>query len=139
MLSGLCEKKGVKSVSENARHHRVSFDTVHLRWERHNEFTTYCWCYEPASSEHFAAEATYLTPEMYSLQQPGHHLVSIDLHIVDASSMPDLEAIFAKESLCVMTAEKGAVTVATDFKPDHNGFVKILVVNTDVPAIRIGA
>ncbi|NEK18107.1 DUF3422 family protein [Rhizobium leguminosarum] len=59
-----------------------------------------------------------MAPEMYTLPQPGPHLVAIDLHIVEASSTPELGTIFAKESLCVIAAEKGAVTIATDFKPD---------------------
>ncbi|MCF1480202.1 DUF3422 domain-containing protein [Agrobacterium tumefaciens] len=139
ILSALCEEKGHEPIPAHARHHRVSFENVHLRWERHNEFTTYCWYYKHPGPEGFSLAAASMAPEMYTLPQPGPHLVAVDLHIVEASSIPELDTIFAKEPLCVMTAEKGAVTVATDFKPDNRGFVKILVINTDVPAMRIGA
>lgn len=109
MLSALCEEKGQALVPAHARHHRVSFENVHLRWERHNEFTTYCWYYRHPGPDDFSLAAASMAPEMYALPQPGPHLVAVDLHIVAASSAPDLDAIFAKESLCVMTAEKGAV------------------------------
>nr|AAD31598.1 hypothetical protein [Rhizobium rhizogenes K84] len=139
ILSARCEEKGRGPIPTHARHHRVSFENVHLRWERHNEFTTYCWYYKHPGPEGLSLAAASMAPEMYTLPQPGPHLVAVDLHIVEASSTPELGTIFAKESLCVMTAEKGAVTVATDFKPDNHGFVKILVINTDVTAMRIGA
>ncbi|MDK4740423.1 DUF3422 domain-containing protein [Rhizobium sp. CNPSo 3464] len=138
-LSLYCQENGHDPIPANARHHRVSFGDIHLRWERHSEFATYCWYYKHPAQADFAAEPATLAPQMYAILQPGPHLVAIDLHIVDVSSAPDIDAMFAKESLCVMTAEKGGVIVATDFKPDAGGFVKILVVNNGVPAMRIGA
>ncbi|UJW77627.1 DUF3422 domain-containing protein (plasmid) [Rhizobium sp. SL42] len=138
-LSDFCQANDSEALPDNARHHRVSFGDVHLRWERHSEFTTYCWYYKHAAEDVSAADITGLAPQMYAIQQPGPHLVAIDLQIVEPSSAPDMYTLFAKESLCVMSAEGGSATIATDFQVDAAGFVRILVVNDGVPAMRIGA
>lgn len=139
MLSEFSAENGGSGVPSDARHHRLSLGDIQLRWERHSEFSSYCWYKKCPDDEELNMDAAQIAPEMYSLVQAGPHLVSIDLRIVDAASAPDLEAMFAKESLCVMTAEGGAATVATDFKADPQGFVKIVIVNSGVPPMRVGA
>lgn len=138
-LSGFSVRHGGSAVSRDARHHRLSLDEIHLRWERHSEFTSYCWYKKCPAEEDFLLDARQVAPQMYAMPQPGPHLVSIDLRIVEATEEPDLGTVFAKESLCVMAAEGGSATIATDFKPDPQGFVRILIVNNGVPPMRIGA
>lgn len=138
-LSGFCDARGREQVPIEARHHRVQFDGCCLRWERHNEFTSYCWYFQPEEGEDMSCEPLRLPARMADVRQPGPHLVSIDMHIVDKASAPEFDTIFARESLCAMTAEKGEVVVATDFKADSNGFVRILLVNNGVSPMRIGA
>ncbi|UJW86546.1 DUF3422 domain-containing protein [Devosia sp. SL43] len=138
-LSALSVDRGGPAIAPSARHHRVNVDGTDLRWERHNEFTSYCWYRRAPGCAELEMAAAELASAMAWLPQPGPHLVSIDLRVVDAAAAPDIDAMFAKESLCMMKAEQGAATVATDFKPDAGGFVRILVVCDNVPAMRIGA
>lgn len=138
-LSRFCETRGREEVPVEARHHRTQLDGCSLRWERHNEFTTYCWYFQPEEGDDMSCEPSRLHARMADVRQPGPHLVSIDMHIVDKANAPDFEGVFARESLCVMTAEKGEVVVATDFKADAYGFVRILVVNNGINPMRMGA
>jgi uncharacterized membrane-anchored protein len=50
-LSSFCMENGGEPIAPDARHDRVSLKGVNLRWEQHNEFTTYCWYYKQPNAE----------------------------------------------------------------------------------------
>lgn len=138
-LGGFCRSQGIETPRNNVRHHRISLDDKALRWEQHSEFTTYCWSFANSDGQLFSRPACELAGCMGLIAQPGPHLVSIDLHLVRPDAAPDIDAFFAGESLCVMTADNGAATVATDFKASADGFVRILVIDHGLRPIRAGA
>jgi uncharacterized membrane-anchored protein len=86
-----------------------------------------------------ARPASELAAPMVSIGQPGRHLASIDLQVIRAEDAPDIDTMFVNASLCVMTAENGLATVATDFHADPDGFVRILLIDRGLPPIRTGA
>lgn len=143
-LTAFCHAQAATPPDESAKYYAGTIAGTPVRWERHSEFTTYGWHFTaapaPASGEGlFTTPAGPLAALMAALPQPGPHIVSVDLHLVTVADAPDLDQFFDRSSLCVMNVSQGAATVATDFKADEAGFVRILVVNRDLSAMAAGA
>ncbi|WP_349369855.1 DUF3422 domain-containing protein [Salinarimonas sp.] len=145
-LSAFCASLGLEGPPANAKHHRVAFSGTLLRWESHSEFTTYSWEFGDASvsdaptPQPFRPAADGLQGVMSLVPQPGPLMVSIDLHLVPAASVPNgPQAIFAETHLAASTVENGVATVATDFRTDAHGFVRILVVDDRMERAQAGA
>ncbi len=138
-LLEFCHSRGVETPREGANHFRVLFGGAALRWERHAEFTTYTWEFPAADYGPFEPPSTTLATAMFGIAQPGPHLVSIDLHLMDSAGAPALEDYFEPSSLVAASVDRGGAIVAMDFKADPGGFVRILMRNLSLPAPRAGA
>lgn len=136
-LAAFCRERGLDPPRNGERHHVVPLEDASLRWEQHSEFTTYCWSFPDDGV--FQQRAAQLARRMGLVPQPGRHLASVDLHLMRADSAPQIDAFFAREPVCVMTADDGMATVATDFDPGADGFVRILVIDQGLTPIRAGA
>ena len=156
-LARLCESLGVPGPSAGAKHHRAAFSGSLLRWESHSEFTTYTWEFDaPANGKSANSKTTSnietrngsvgdsagkalapfhpspgsLASAMRLVPQPGPLMVSVDLHLVDAADLPDgPQSVFGPVHLAAAEVEDAAALIATDFKPDAHGFVRILVID----------
>lgn len=141
-LTALCARRGMTPPPEGAIHHRSQFDGGYLRWESHSEFSTYTWELpaEAANGKPFTSRASQLTTGMKHIPQPGPLLVAIDLHLIkDPGGNLELEKVFDRASLAAANNSDGAALFATDFKPDEDGFIRILVINRSMNAERTGA
>ncbi|MDQ0468791.1 DUF3422 domain-containing protein [Labrys wisconsinensis] len=138
-LVRFCAERGVEQPRDGVRQFRTVFGDKALRWEQHGEFTTYCWQLADGDGSLFIRQAGELAWPMGLIEQPGRHLVSVDLQLVRPEATPDLAAIFDAASLCSVTVEDGAARVSTDFKAGADGFVRILVVNQGLDPTRTGA
>lgn len=124
-----------------ARHHRAPAVQPALRWERHSEFTTYSWEYEGAASERAPFAAPRPVPPTLA---PGDLardslLVAVDLHLIAAEDVaPELLEAFSGPDFAVSEAAGGAALIATDFRPDAEGYVRVLVVDRDLTAEEAG-
>jgi uncharacterized membrane-anchored protein len=137
-LAAWCEARGAPAPPEGARHHRVVLAGGSLRWEQHAEFTTY-------TVERSAPDAPFTpasgSPDavMGGLVPPGPLLAATDLHVVQPSAISDVPALFDEASLAMSEVDDNSALVATDFRTDADGFVRILVVDRGLGAARAGA
>jgi uncharacterized membrane-anchored protein len=150
-LAALCESLGVPAPSAGAKHHRAVFSGSVLRWESHSEFTTYTWEFDEACEGKDAAnggedaKAPFrpspgsLASVMRLVPQPGPLMVSVDLHLVDADTLPDgPQSVFGPVHIAAAEVEDAAALIATDFKPDAHGFVRILILDRSLTRGQAG-
>ena len=138
-LVDYCNGRGVEPPHEGVKHFRVSLGGAVLRWESHAEFTTYTWEFPAQGRAPFDPPSASLATAMAGLPQPGPHLVSVDLHLISGSETVALESIFDSASLTSATVDGGGAIVATDFRADPAGFVRILLRDCGLTPSRAGA
>lgn len=138
-LADFCEARGIATPRQGTRHFRAEFGGMCLRWETHAEFSSYTWELPAVPVAPFTPPSDMVASVMDALPQPGPHLVSVDLHLLPADPALDLEQLFDPTSLTVAAVEGGAAIVATDFRPDPGGFVRLLVRDLGLGPTRAGA
>jgi uncharacterized membrane-anchored protein len=139
-FADFCARRGLESLKEGAKHHRVVLGGATLRWEQHSEFTTYTWEMAAQGAAPFHPSAASLAAPMAALPQPGPLLVALDLHVVvEKKKKIAVAPLFDRASLAVAETTEGDAVFATDFQADPNGFVRILVVDRGLGAERAGA
>ncbi|MEP9375756.1 DUF3422 domain-containing protein [Aquabacter sp. CN5-332] len=131
-VEAFCAARGLAPPVPGAKHHRVELGGATLRWESHAEFSTYTWDFPSAETPPgelpFHPPASSFTGALAEIPQPGLLLVAVDLHLVaDTAEDFQLNALFDRASLARADVNDGAGEIATDFKPDPAGFVRILV------------
>jgi uncharacterized membrane-anchored protein len=143
-LVDFCTRRGLTAPKPSDKHHRVDFSGTTLRWEQHSEFTTYTWelpaeALAPGGAP-FHPSASALSAPMGLVPPPGPLLVAVDLHLLaDGADSLAPERLFDKASLAAFESGDGSALVATDFKCDPAGFVRILVVDRGLGPERAGA
>ena len=139
-LAALCRTKGMSVPPGGARHMRWRFDGGAMRWESHNEFSTYRWEFPSSSEKPFDPAARAVAQPLADFVQPGPLLVAIDLHLVeDAKREAQIESIFQRTSLAAAENSDGTALFATDFQLNEDGYIQILIANRGLDAERAGA
>ena len=138
-LTAFCTGRGLTGPVDGFKHCLVSMADAVLRWEQHSEFTTYT--YEIGGQDRFPFDrrAARLAHVMRDIPQPGPHLASIDMHLVDQGPDDGLTSVFDPTSLAAATLDGGLALAATDYKVSTDGFVRILVINQDMTPEAAGA
>ncbi len=142
-LSALCARCGLPDPPADAKHTRVEMPEATLIWESHSEFTTCTW--ELAEPHQHEAESFQPPPGSFidrtrQLAPPGLLLVAIDLHLVPEVRVDGRwQQVFGQRQIATAEAEGGAALVATDFKLDAHGFVRILVIDRGLKPEQAGA
>ncbi len=134
-----CARHGVPCPTKGVKQHRVTIGDIGLRWEQHSEFTSYTWELANPDTAPFDLSARALEATMGQLPQPGPHLVSIDLHLLPATRAPSLESLFNVGSLAASQVDGGLGLAATDFLPDEQGFVRLLLLDHGLTPTAAGA
>jgi uncharacterized membrane-anchored protein len=137
-LIALCEARGIAPPAPDARHFSTELGEGRLRYERHNEFVTYTWEF-PAGMQAFEPAADVLGRVASLMPQPGPLIVAIDMHVVPADRAPDLDAAFTGPNVVASDVEDERALIATDFLPDPQGFVRILIIDKQLAPISTGA
>ena len=138
-LVDYCKARGAEPPSDGAKHFRVALGGAVLRWENHAEFTTYTWELPAHGRGAFEPPSTTIAAAMAGLPQPGPHLISVDLHLMAGDDAVALDGIFDSASLTSSHVDGGGAVVATDFRADPGGFVRILVRDRGLSPSRAGA
>ncbi len=141
-LIAACAARGLPALPKGAKHHRIEFGAIALRWEQHSEFTTYTWELpsETADGTPFHPPAAALSSPMAQVPQPGPLLVAIDLHLIaDSERKIAPERLFDRASLAAAENSDGTALYATDFQSDPAGFIRILIGDRGLGAERAGA
>jgi uncharacterized membrane-anchored protein len=138
-LIALCEQRGIAPPAPEARHFSTNLAEGHLRFERHNEFVTYTWEF-PAGTQAFQPPAGVLGRTMALVPQPGPLIVAIDIHIMPAEGAPDFNTAFnGGASIVASEVEDARAVIATDFLPDAQNFVRILIIDKQLSGNSAGA
>jgi uncharacterized membrane-anchored protein len=127
-----CARRGLAMPDIQQKYHRVVVGAASLSWEQHSEFTTYTWSLPSAEVAGVAAPfqppAQDLSSYMALVATPGLLVVAVDLHLVQGGGPAiDPDLIFDASSLTMSLVAEGKAKVATDFKLDPAGFVRVLV------------
>jgi uncharacterized membrane-anchored protein len=139
-LAALCKAKGMSVPPENARHMRWQFEGGAMRWESHNEFSTYRWELPSAGAVPFERTARDAAQPLAGFEQAGPLMVAIDLHLIaDPEGKIAPETIFERASLAVAENSDGTALFATDFQLDADGFIRILIADRGLGPERAGA
>ncbi len=138
-LGDFCREHGLHGPEAGAKHFRVTLGGQSLRFEQHSEFTTYTLEQGGEAQAPFTPAANGVPSVFARLPQPGHHLVSVDLHLMAPSGAPEIdERLFDPASLAAASVIGGRALVACDFLP-VNGFVRILVLDLGLDPASAGA
>ena len=140
-LAAFCAARGLAAPEPSAKHHQVTIGAILLRWEQHSEFTTFTWIWSrEASAQPFGATHEELAPLVRALPQVGQLLVAVRLEVEQTADAPmRAEQLFEKSSLAMAKVRSGPAVVASDFRADEQGFVRILVCNEGLSPGRLGA
>ncbi|HEX5778834.1 MAG TPA: DUF3422 domain-containing protein [Xanthobacteraceae bacterium] len=139
-LEALCRSKGMTPPPEGARHMRWQFDGGAMRWESHNEFSTYRWELPSENGKPFEPAARVAAKTLDGFMQPGPLMVAIDLHLIaDPDGKFSPESVFERASLAVAENSDGAALFATDFLVDADGYVRVVVADRGMGPERAGA
>lgn len=138
-LANFCMEHGLHGPEPGAKHFRVTLGGQSLRFEQHSEFTTYTLEQAGDPKAPFTPAANGLPSVFARLPQPGRHLVSVDLHVMQPDGEADIdERLFDSSSLAASSVIGGRALVACDFLP-VNGFVRILVLDLGLDPASAGA
>ncbi|MCL2309936.1 MAG: DUF3422 domain-containing protein [Proteobacteria bacterium] len=132
-MARLCQHFGVATrASGDAAHFSVRCsETLSLRWERHQEFSTYTFFLSGAFDEPFSNVFEALLPATFLGNLPGHLLVATQIAFESAStperSLSQLHELFGTTHLVGSHASNGSAGVFSDFLAGRDGFSRILV------------
>jgi uncharacterized membrane-anchored protein len=141
-FAAFCEVHGLSAPQASAKHHQVTIGSIVLRWEQHSEFTTFTWIWSKADSRshQFGAVSKELSELIRSLPQAGQLLVAVKLEVEQTSAAVDrAQELFERSSLAMVPVRSGPAIVASDFRADEQGFVRILICNDGLSPGRLGA
>lgn len=137
-FADLCAALGAPGPAEGAKHHRVLQPGFWLRWEQHSEFTTYSFGWTDSPTP-FGPPPGPVSALLGSLHQPGPLLVQARLALRPEGGAPALESLFDPSSLVAARTDAGAALVATDFRPDATGSVRLLMLDGGLSPLQAGA
>lgn len=137
-----CMSHGEQPPDAGTKHHQVTIGAIQLRWEQHSEFTTFTWILGriDTPARRFGEVAEGPAALIRSLPQSGQLLVAVKLEVEQSSAaLERAEQLFERGSLAVAAVRSGPAVVASDFRVDEEGFVRILVCNDGMSPGRLGA
>jgi len=135
-----CVGRSLPAPPLEAKHHRIALSGLSVTWESHGEFTTYTF-EQPAEQGGlpFTPAVPVLGLPINALPQPGPLVVAIDLHIQkDEGAATDPLVVFDPAVLVLSSTFEGRALMATDFKPDASGFVRILIADRGLDPVSLG-
>jgi len=141
-FADFCRARGLPTPDASAKHHQVSIGSVLLRWEQHSEFATFTWILDGADKapRQFGEISDELSAMIGSLSQGGELLVAVKLEVEQTSAAVErAEQLFERTSLAMVPVKNGPAIVASDFREDEQGFVRIFVGNDGLTPGRLGA
>ena len=137
-LLALLDRHGAAHPPPEATHHGCTLGRHGLKWENHTEFTTLTAFTEGLPARAFDPAAFDTFPADWLAGAPGARVTSILLHVAPmpmaADGTPDEAAIAARlgewfvgESLASASVLDGAAIVASDFRIDPAGHMRMAI------------
>ncbi|MDR0769743.1 MAG: DUF3422 domain-containing protein [Burkholderiales bacterium] len=132
-VARLCQHFGVTApTSGDAAHFSMRCsETLSLKWERHQEFSTYTFFLSGAFAEPFSPAFETALPTAWLGDIPGDLLVATQIAFEPASaparSLAQLHELFGTTQLIGAHAINGSASVFSDFLASRDGSSRILV------------
>lgn len=142
-LMVLCRAHDVLPPPPDASHFSRDFGLFRLRWERHQEFSTYTFFRAGVeSAQPFGEPAIGLLPAAWLAGLPGQLLAAVHLVLDAQDTAPrsplELEQCLSADSLAGSEVAQGAARAFTDFRLHEDGFTRILVEDRGLAPRRAG-
>ena len=147
----LLRRFGITPPARASNHFSTRIDRVHLRWERHTEFSRYTIVAPDAGDEPFSTPALAALPTDWVASLSGQIIVAAHTAFVQtlgtSDSIPgstqiDYEAVshrfFDRNSLVGATIAEGAGIALTDFRIGIDGFSRFLVIDQNLTPRQAG-
>lgn len=137
-----CMAHGQTPPEDGTKHHQVTIGATQLRWEQHSEFSTFTWILggSETSVRRFGEIEAESAALVRSLHQSGQLLVAVKLEVEQTSAaLERAQQLFERSSLAIAAVRSGPAVVASDFRTDDQGFIRILVCNDGLSPGRLGA
>ena len=136
-LAEWCDRLGQPWPEEGGRHHFMDVGGGRLRWEGHAEFMTYSW---DAPGPGPDAPVPQGNPFDHDFVTPGPLIVAVRADLVKDPEGPigPLLSMFDPTSLAVSRLLDGHADAASDFHPDADGFMLLLIVDRALAENRAG-
>ncbi len=141
-VASLCEDRGATPPAKDAIHFSADLGAFRLRWERHNEFSTYTFIAPGVNPEPFAQPAIDLVPATWREAIPGNLLVAThaELHEKRDHFQPasEVSAAFGGRYVVGSAVGGGAAAAYTDFRIHEDGFSRFLVIDQSLSRYQAG-
>lgn len=137
-LDAFARSHGRAPAPEGAKHHRHELPQGLFRWEEHTEFMTFVFLLSGEKAQ-FELAAADLMRQLPLPEQPGPHLVSIDIAFVEPEGADMALSRLRPSIVSHSIIEGGIAEVASDFAPDEGGFIRFAIINRGLTDRRLGA
>ncbi len=142
-LIALLDRHGAAHPQPGATHYSGEIGRHYLKWEQHTEFVTYTVFTRGLSARAFDPAEFEVFPEDWLAAAPGVRVTSALIRVAPRSEraqvLADLGDWFVPESLAVSEVLDGAAVVATDFRINPAGHLRIAaLVDRSADARRVG-
>jgi uncharacterized membrane-anchored protein len=142
-LRAFCMRQNLPDPQPDAKHIRIEMPEMTLVWENHSEFTTCTWEFAGDAlnkDRPFQRCPTAYMEHIKQLPPPGLLLVAIDMHLVrEADFSGQWQEVFGRQQVAAAEVEAGAALMATSFKAETHGFVRVLLVDRGLKRFQAGA
>ncbi|MFT6674606.1 MAG: putative membrane-anchored protein [Sulfitobacter sp.] len=133
-LTALLDHYGAPRPGPDATHYYGEMGKYWIKWEQHTEFVTYTVFADTLSARAFDPAEFDVFPEYWLDTTPGGRITSALLRLMpkpeDDREIADLlKGWFVPESLAVASVLDGAAVVASDFRIDPAGHLRIALFN----------
>ena len=142
-LIALLDRFGADHPTPDATHYFGKVGKHMLKWESHTEFTTYTIFDEGVAATPFSAETFNMFPADWLEEAPGDRITSALVRVElceDYDTIPEkLHAWFVPESLATSQVLDGEGVIASDFRIDPAGHVRLaFFVRPEMGERRVG-
>ncbi|MCA8882183.1 MAG: DUF3422 domain-containing protein [Rhodobacteraceae bacterium] len=130
-LMDLLDRHGVPHPQPDATHYFGPLGKHMLKWESHTEFVSYTLFSDGVADQPFAGHAFQLFPADWLAKVPGVRvtsaLIRVELFQSDADVAKKVVDWFVPESVACSSVVDDAAIVASDFRIDANGHIRMAV------------
>lgn len=131
-LIALLDHYGAPRPDPNATHYYGEMGKYWLKWEQHTELVTYTVFRDEAGNRPFDPGEFDVFPDYWLAEAPGGRITSSLIRLLprpdsDEEIVTQLAEWFVPESLAVAEVLEGAAVVASDFRIDSAGHMRIAV------------
>ena len=131
-LIALLDHYGAPRPDPNATHYDGEMGKYWLKWEQHTELVTYTVFRDEAGNRPFDPGEFDVFPDYWLAEAPGGRITSSLIRLLprpdsDEEIVTQLAEWFVPESLAVAEVLEGAAVVASDFRIDSAGHMRIAV------------